>query len=57
MRLNMHKVIYSHAFMVLPDLGLKQKNESQRQTAFPVFCSQLESIQNKHINLIELFSV
>lgn len=57
MRLNMHKVIYAHAFMVLPDLGLKQKNESQRQTAFPVFWSWLESIQNKHTNLIELFSV
>lgn len=57
MRLNMHKVIYAHAFMVLPDLGLKQKDESQRQTAFPVFWSWLESIQNKHTNLIELFSV
>lgn len=57
MRLNMHKVIYAHDFMVLPDLGLKQVNESLRQTAFPVFCSQLKSIPNKHINLIELFSV
>lgn len=48
MRINIHKVIYAHAFMVLPDLGLKQINESQRQTAFSVFCSELESIQNKH---------
>lgn len=57
MRLNTHKVIYAHDFIVLPDLGFKQVNESQRQTAFPVFCSQLKSIPNKHINLIELFSV
>lgn len=57
MRLNMHKGIYARDFMVLPDLGLKQINGSQTQTAFPVFCSQLKSIPNKRMNLIKLFSV
>lgn len=57
MRLNTHKGIYARDFMVPPDLGLKQITGSQRQTAFPVFCSQLKSIPNKHMNLIKLFSV